>query len=165
MGRCCPHTDCVELLAVVVGPFLGPTGSNTSTSSVLTTLPGGPNTIVPAGSNITSGTETVPFPKMVLNDDCTLSVLGPNGTVLWHTNTTSLGPCTLVVSPNGTMSVVDLGKGNTTLWSNANDFINTTAMCGPFTVEMLSSGKLVEKDCKNQTVFEAPGQLPPGDLS
>ena len=117
---------------------------------------------MPDGSNITDGTAPVSFPKAVLNDNCSLTVTGPTGSVLWRTNTTSTGPCDLVMSPNGTMSIIDVGHGNTTLWSNANDFINTTATCAPYSVTMLTSGKLVETDCNNQTVFEAPGILPPG---
>lgn len=97
-----------------------------------------------AANNLT-GTNTVPFPKTELYDNCSMAVMGPNGTTLWHTNTTSVGPCDLVINADGTMSIIDQGNGNATLWSNAAQFINTTAMCSPFTVEQLSSGKLVEK--------------------
>jgi hypothetical protein len=68
--------------------------------------------------------------------------------------------CRLVLAPNGTLYISDLGNGNATVWSNELLANRTTltgaASCTPYSLAVLSTGTLVEKDCANRTVWVAP---------
>ena len=123
----------------------------TNTSSNGTTIlnnPEGPSAIAPAGNNTGQA-----YAK--LNDDCTLTVTDSTGKVTYSTNITSTGPCRLIISPNGTVSILDEGT-NRTVWSN-----NATASCTPISLVMEANGVLTEKDCNNNTVWQAPSSIPP----
>jgi hypothetical protein len=65
-----------------------------------------------------------------------------------------------VLAPNGTLYISDLGNGNATVWSNellANrTTLNGEASCTPYSLAVLSTGTLVERDCANRTVWVAP---------
>jgi hypothetical protein len=68
--------------------------------------------------------------------------------------------CRLVLAANGTLFISDLGNGNATVWSNELLANKTTltgeASCTPYSLAVLSTGTLVEKDCANRTVWVAP---------
>ena len=139
----------------MVGSVTGPTINGTNSSAILTTAPSGPNVLVPAGSTY-NGTGGVPSPNTILYDNCSMAVIGTNGTTLWHTNTTSKGPCDLIMGADGTMTTVDKSTG-ATVWSNAGQFTNTTASCAPYTISMLPTGKL--KRCRRTATTTRCGRL------
>ena len=131
----------------VISPVLVPNATNGTYTPILVN-PTGPSSIVlPAPYNNTSAT---------LNGNCTLTVADSTGKVTYSTNTTSAGPCQLVMSPNGTMSIIDMST-NTTVWSN-----NATSNCTPITLVLYPVGVLQEQDCNStNTVWQGPPKLPP----
>ena len=130
----------------MVGPSPGPGLPGTNTKDVITNEPGKADTLVsPGGGGGGSGGGLDPgFPSTVINDNCTLTVYDPTGKVTWYTNTTGVGPCKLVISDNGTVSIVDVGGGNKTIWTNGNE-VNKTGSCSPYSLTTTSAGSLVEK--------------------
>ena len=131
----------------VISPVLVPNATN-GTYTLILVNPTGPSSIVlPAPYNNTSAT---------LNGNCTLTVTDSTGKVTYSTNTTSAGPCQLVMSPNGTMSIIDMST-NTTVWSN-----NATSNCTPITLVLYPVGVLQEQSCNGtNAVWQGPPKLPP----
>jgi hypothetical protein len=60
------------------------------------------------------------------------------------------------MSPNGTLYILDLGADGKVVWSNEFQTNRTTATCSPYSLSVLASGVLVERDCANKTVYVVP---------
>jgi hypothetical protein len=157
-GRVIHELPALSATAAVVGPITTPQPSSPE-SYLLTTEPQGPAVLLPTGANISN----VAAPDAVLHKNCSLISYNSTGKVVYATPVPSpepVGPCRLVMSPNGTLLIRDLGNGNATVWSNELLANRTTltgeASCAPYSLAVLSTGALVEKDCANRTVWFAP---------
>ncbi len=142
----------------MAGPISTPNPSSPD-SYLLTTEPQGPAVLLPAGANVSN----VAVPDAVLQKNCSLMSYNSTGKVVYATPVPSpapVGPCRLVMSPNGTLLIRDLGNGNATVWSNELLANRTTLTgepsCSPYNLAVLTTGTLVEKDCQNRTVWFAP---------
>jgi hypothetical protein len=60
------------------------------------------------------------------------------------------------MAPNGTLYISDLGNGGAVVWSNELLTNRTNNTCSPYSLSVLASGVLVERDCANRTVFIVP---------
>jgi hypothetical protein len=116
--------------------------------------------LLPAGANVSN----VAAPDAVLQKNCSLMSYATGGQLVYATpiptGPAPVGPCRLMLAPNGTLYITDLGNGNATVWSNELLANRTTltgnASCTPYSLAVLSTGTLVERDCANRTVWVAP---------
>jgi hypothetical protein len=115
--------------------------------------------LLPAGANASN----VSVPDAMLQKNCSLMSYDRTGKVVYATRIPSpapVGPCRLMLAPNGTLYITDLGNGNATVWSNellANrTSLTGNASCTPYSLAVLTTGTLVERDCANRTVWFAP---------
>ena len=53
---------------------------------------------------------------------------------------------------NGTIHISDMGNSGAVVWSNDAGTNRTAATCSPYSLSVLASGFLIEKDCQNKTV-------------
>ena len=142
----------------MAGPVT-PANPSSPESYILTTEPQGPAVLLPAGANVSNPA----VPDAVLQKNCSLMSYDTSGKLMYATplgEPTPVGPCRLVMSPNGTLVIRDLGSGNATVWSNELLANRTTITgepsCEPYSLAVLTTGALVEKDCQNRTVWFAP---------
>ena len=60
------------------------------------------------------------------------------------------------MAPNGTLYISDLGNNGAVVWSNELLTNRTAATCSPYSLSVLTSGVLIERDCANRTVWVVP---------
>jgi hypothetical protein len=76
--------------------------------------------------------------------------------------------CRLVLAPNGTLYISDLGNDGAVVWSNEVQTNRTAATCSPYSLSVLANGVMIERDCLNKTVWVVPqlaGEQRPGILT
>jgi hypothetical protein len=144
----------------VVGPVVGPSpgGPGTpgnNTEGIISTEPHPPAALVPFNFNGTGSSLNPLHPSTVINDNCTLTLYDPTGKVAWSTNNTGVGPCRLVISDNGTLSVLDLGNNSAVIWTNEIE-ANRTGSCSPYSLSVTPTGVLVETDCNGMIIWQKP---------
>jgi hypothetical protein len=142
----------------------GPNTTNSSTTPfILTTEPQGPYVLLPQGSNVTSNPSA---PNAVLQLNCSFISYSSPGVMAFATplpTPAPTGPCQLALSPNGTLYISDLGNGGAVVWSNELLTNRTNNTCSPYSLSVLTNGVMIERDCRNRTVWSAPqlgGALP-----
>jgi hypothetical protein len=95
-------------------------------------------------------------PDAVLLQNCTLHSYNSLSQVVYNSSIPAgyspVGPCRLILSPDGVLSIIDLGGDGLVVWSNAQESNKTTSSCSPYSLAVLTSGTVVEKDCQNKTV-------------
>jgi hypothetical protein len=62
----------------------------------------------------------------------------------------------LIMAPNGTLYISDLGNDGTVVWSNELLTNRSATTCSPYSLSVLTSGVLIERDCQNRTVWVMP---------
>ena len=155
-------TDCLTVAIAAAAAVSGPISTSqpgSPDSYLLTTEPQGPPVLLPAGANASN----VAAPDAVLQKNCSLMSYDSTGKLVYASplpSPASVGPCRLMLAPNGTLYITDLGNGNATVWSNELLANRTTltggTSCTPYSLAVLSTGTLVERDCANRTVWVAP---------
>jgi hypothetical protein len=92
----------------------------------------------------------------VLLQNCTLQSYNSLSQVVYSSTTPSgsppVGPCRLVLSPDGVLSITDLGNEGATVWSNEQQTNKTNASCSPYSLTVQTNGVIVQRDCANKTV-------------
>jgi hypothetical protein len=137
----------------VTSPAPGSSISSPIGTFILTTEPEGPSFLLPRGN--TNTTNPTP-PDAVLLQNCTLQSYNSFNQVVYTSNAPSdpppAGPCRLILSSDGVLYISDLGRDSAIVWSNEDETNMSTSSCSPYSLTVLSSGVLVQRDCANITV-------------